>query len=339
TATTVLNADSSADGSDTNIDSIGALPIGLVTAGVGDVNLTSSAAMTDTNGALNNVTATNLTLSAVSGIGLSTDLLDTTVSGLEAETDTGGIHVSNTGDLSIGGVTGLLGGAVVNTSGDITLINAGDVSIVDTVDNDLVDVDGGTGSVTIQANGATSDILTGNGDTAIETVSGDINLSAGQDILLGDSTADEFGDVLSGGNLNLTAGRDLILDDDTFAHSNESGLGGNIVANAVNDIILTDTNSAGAEFQAHGDGSVTLNAGGDVTMTAGSNGVETDGAGAITMTANGSVVLDSAVTGGGNVTITATTGSITDANAGSNNVTAPVIDLNAATGVGVADAL
>ena len=63
TASTLVNADTSADGSDININGVGDLPLGLINAGTGDVVLVSSGNILNDISPLN-VIANNLTLDA-----------------------------------------------------------------------------------------------------------------------------------------------------------------------------------------------------------------------------------------------------------------------------------
>src|SRR5207253_2298787 len=70
-------------------------------ADLGNASLTASSG-TITEAAAGTITATNLVMSAKTGIGTSGLALATAVSILNADTVTGGIFIGNTGDLSIG---------------------------------------------------------------------------------------------------------------------------------------------------------------------------------------------------------------------------------------------
>ena len=89
---------------------------GILNLGANDLNLIAlSGAITDSNGATNNVVANNLTLSAVTGIDL-----DTTVSNLSGVTNTtsGDITIDNAGALTSNS-------AIVNSGGSITINTGG----------------------------------------------------------------------------------------------------------------------------------------------------------------------------------------------------------------------
>src|SRR5262249_14438923 len=85
----------------------GNINVGVLTALLDTVTLSAAAAITDGNGAANNVSATNLLLRATTGIGsgtgtTATDPLETTVTNLDARnTTSGGIYLVNTGPLTI----------------------------------------------------------------------------------------------------------------------------------------------------------------------------------------------------------------------------------------------
>ncbi len=123
TATTALNADTTADASDIAIDSVGDLPIGLVTTGTGvgtrNLVLNSTGAMTNANGAATNLIAGSTTLTATGGIGTAGSVVDTSIDDLQATNATsGGIFVHELSELSI------IGTGVTTTGG------GGDISVV-----------------------------------------------------------------------------------------------------------------------------------------------------------------------------------------------------------------
>jgi len=87
----------------------GGLPLGLISA-PGIVSLTANVAMTDANGAANNIAAASLSLAAANGIG-SGDALETQVGTLTLVNNTtiNNIALENTGALSLGSVSNLGG--------------------------------------------------------------------------------------------------------------------------------------------------------------------------------------------------------------------------------------
>ena len=90
--------------------------IGLELVNATLVDITAVDNITDANNALNNVNASSLTLRAGTGIGSSTNAIETSVSDINATTTSGGIYIDNVGDVKL---TNL----VVSNGGDITFIN------------------------------------------------------------------------------------------------------------------------------------------------------------------------------------------------------------------------
>ncbi|MEZ5593176.1 MAG: hypothetical protein R3F53_21690 [Gammaproteobacteria bacterium] len=285
----------------------------MINGAGGTVSITSTAgAITDANdppdGTLN-ITALNLSMSAATGVGGTgaTATLETQVGNLEAQTTTGGIFIDNIGDLTIGGVTGALDGVRVVTSGDIALTNAGRIDI--NVAGERVR---GPAAVTITANGAAADILTGDNaatpSATVESTGGTVTLNAGRDLLLGDTAgAGTLGNVFGGGSVVLDAVRDIIVDTGTFVMARGAGT---ITANAGRDISVIDTSGRfdGAEIRTEG---------GDITLTTGAGGVFTadnsfspavqttvfGGNGNITINADDIVIQNSIQAGTGIVTL------------------------------------
>lgn len=259
------------------------------------LNITSTAgAIIDGNDPVDgtlNITALNLSMTAATGIGGTgaTATIETQVSNLEAQTGTGGIFLENTGDLTIGGVTGALSGMRVVTAGDIELTNAGRIDI--NVAGERVV---GPAAVTVIANGATADILTGSDtvspNATVQSSGGTVTLRAGQDLLLGDTAgAGTLGNVFGGGSVVLDAGRDIIVDTGTFIQASGDGT---IMANAGRNISIIDTSGpfSGAEIRTEG---------GDITLTTGLGGV-------FTANNDASPAVQTTVSGGnGNITIIA----------------------------------
>ena len=143
------------------------------------------------------------------------------MSNLAAETSTGGIFINNSnnpGPLTIG-FTGdpVQGVQVTGASGDIQIVN--DNSIVFNGNGEVVD---GPGSVTLTANGASSNILTGgnnaSGGPAIQAGAA-LTLSAGQDILIGDAGSGTRGDAIGVTSVSVTGGRNVIVDQGSISNT------------------------------------------------------------------------------------------------------------------------
>ena len=115
---------------------------------------TSGGAILDSNTSGADIAASTLALSASTGIGTSTDPLETQVASLEAQTDTGGIFIENgvttPVTLNVGGVTGVLAGVqVTGASGDVSLLNHGTINVL--TNGDTIR---GPGNVTVKALGS-----------------------------------------------------------------------------------------------------------------------------------------------------------------------------------------
>ncbi|MEW7008143.1 filamentous hemagglutinin N-terminal domain-containing protein [Lentilitoribacter sp. EG35] len=285
-------------------------------ANTNTLSLITGDAITSGNTPGADITVSNLALQAVNGIG-SAAPLETQVSNLEAQTNNGGIFLSNIGDLTIGEVTGALSGVRVVTAGDIELTNQGRVDM-NLVGERLV----GPADVTVIANGATADILTGSNATipnaTVQSTGGTVTLRAERDLLLGDAAgAGTLGNVFGGGSVVLDAGRDITVDTGTFVQASGAGT---ITANAGRNISIVDTSGpfSGAEIRTQG---------GDITLTTGASGVFTannaaspavrttvsGGNGNITINADAMNIQNSILAGTGTVTLqTATNGQLID---------------------------
>ncbi len=116
-AATSLNADT-VTGDDANIfiDGIGDLALGLLDAGLGDIDLSSTQAINDANGGTDNIRSNNLDLNADTGIGAG-DALEVQVTSLNSA------DVISSGGLALTDSTGgTLSIAAANVLGDIALI-------------------------------------------------------------------------------------------------------------------------------------------------------------------------------------------------------------------------
>jgi len=217
------------------------------------------------------IVAGTLVLSAAAGIGTS-GALETQVGILEAETDTGGINLSNFGTLTVGGLTDLVDGLDVFTSGNLSLTNSGTISLSDVSagTGSGESVHGGTtsGNVTLIANGFDADILSNVDIVSIEAPSGSIVLQAGRDILFGTIGTNFNNDVLANGSITITAVRDFVVDG--FADISSDAFfqpgTGNLSITAGRDINITKSTGTSASVGASG------SEGSDVTLTTGPGG-------------------------------------------------------------------
>lgn len=305
----------------------------------GTATLTATVStISDGNGAANNITAPNVALTAVTGVGTAADPIETMLTNFEATSATGGVFLSNAGALNIGNVNGALNGVdVTGASGNISLVATGSIN-VSTMNEDI----SGPADITLNAQGAASDLTTsGNhAPSAIRSsgVAAVVSLTAGRDVLLG--TVAGSGHVTSAGSSLVNAGRDVVLRQGTMLDVNSAGTN---VVNAGRDIVLFNDGLA-SRITTRG-GLINLTANRDVTANtmSGSNSIDSTQAGTtpaganITITATtGSINLGDGVNAGtaGNVILNALAGSITDTNLnGASRVVGNGLTAAAATGI------
>jgi Ca2+-binding RTX toxin-like protein len=188
---------------------------------------------------------------------------ETIVSVVEAETETGGINLSNFGNLTIGGGTANgLRGLLTGTSGNIFVESVGGITLADDEGTATVN---GAGNVTLSALGGFADDIASTVDRAAVTAAGNITLLAVGDIDFGNATG--FGnDVRAGGSVSISVGGSFVINAGSDIASDDRGLntGGsvNIIANRG---IAISGSYAGSTASVVAGG----NAGGSVTLLAG----------------------------------------------------------------------
>jgi|GEM_PF-1131716 len=321
-----------------------ALTQGIDASGLstGNATLTATAgAITDGNGASDNITAQDLTLSAVDGIGSAADSIETTVSNLKASNTNNDINIDNTGALTLTNFG--IGNAVTNTNGNIH-ITAGSPL---TVDADVV----GGGDIKLEAFDAGLDIdhLTVGANIQSTGIAGLITLNAGANVVQNSGTISTSGDVeitadkdgsgvgditQNGGNITantlaLNAPGTIDVDqsgNDALTLNAHSTVSGSLTYRDATDVVLNDVTTA--------DGPITVNAGGTIDAT---NVDSSAGTGDIDLTASaGDINVVTVNAGSNNATLTATTGSILD---NSSLITGNLLTLSAANGIGTGTAI
>ena len=187
------------------------------------------------------VTVVSLAMTASTGIGTASSALGTTVSVIEAQTNTGGINISNTGPVFVGGVTGSLSGLRVVTSGDLSFSAGGTITLQDTDGVEIVAGGSASGNVLLSATGAAADVTATVNKDAITASAGSITVAAGRDILLGTVGTDFDNDVRANGSVTLSAGRDLVSTAAANVISDAFGnnTGGGVIATVGDDIEVT----------------------------------------------------------------------------------------------------
>jgi hypothetical protein len=187
---------------DNNVD------LGYVTTG-GDVTVTADydgvggGAISDNNGADDNISATNLILSAATGIG-SGDALETKVTNLQATNSTSGnIEISNTGSLTLVDIL-TLGYAVRNLGGEVNIQTSSPMAVSDKV---LADSD-----ITLYAAGGVTGDLTVGAD--VISYNGDVLIAADNDI------------VVNSGTIAASVGHSIALEADYYLYNSPANGGG-----------------------------------------------------------------------------------------------------------------
>ena len=301
TGSTALNADTTADNANIQIDSINSLPAGVINAGGGNVTLDSTAAITDANGGTVNITGNILTVDAAGGISL-----DTTISSLNASISAAGaIDINETNaitltdvDTSNGAITIVAGGAIIATDvQSLTDTDTNDIELISDTGNinvGNVSTGGNSGDVRLEADLAITDI---NG-LAINIV------------------ADEF-EAESGSGVDLDTTVNQIV-----ANTSTAGV-----------IVIEESNAVVLENMITANGAITVTAGGAITA---SNVVSTtdNDANDISITSTGGAIAVGVVNAGttaGDVNLVAS-GAITDGDA-TTDVTAQVLTATAGGGI------
>jgi hypothetical protein len=258
------------------------------------------------------IIATSVALSAGSGVG-SLGAIETQVSNLEAETNTGGINISNIGAVTVGGVTADISGLSVTTSGSITLTNLGSITLTDT--DGFATIQGGStsGHVTLVANGAGSSISSTVDQDAISAPKGNITLTAASNVIFG-AGLNYDNDVRANGSIVVNAGGYFYVDGFADIASDDffNGTGGGVTINA-SSIYIFDTYGTDASVTAAGSAGadVILNAvaGTTVFIEAGNTGAVSSSSGDVTINADEiTIAADSGITAStGTVTLKPTT--------------------------------
>jgi len=267
-----------ADGS-TNNETITMASDSVINAGTGTISLsadgdialgqltttntvsvvTGNGEVTDANGAINNITASAVTITSDSGIGAG-DALETAASSLDLSVlSAGDIEIDQTGAVDLAGIDTSDGNLSITASGAITtsaniIATDGDVLITTTSDGDITlsnDVTATTSaddddvSLTITAGGTGT--LTQNTMTAI----------------LADAGGDDANATLnlSGGTLALNGSSTVEIEDDTGGANEQSLL--SITAGAGG---VTTSGSLLANVVADGNAQVTITSGGSSTI-------------------------------------------------------------------------
>ena len=291
----------------------------------GNVTLTALQTITEATGdAAADIIANQLLIDAGQTIGTGGNPIETQVAQLEAEAISGGIFLSNIGDLTVGGVTAELRGLFTGTSGNISLTNQGTISLFDSTNSQTI---ASAGNITLTAIGAAANIVsTVNNDALFAT--GDITLSAGQDILFGTIGVNWDNDVRAGGGIFVTAGDDFHIDGNSDMLANDAGTGSNggIQILVGGDILIEDdTGTSASVAVTTGTGGLLLatGAGGTLSLGANSAAAVAAGSGGVVVAADRVLIeSDSGITatGGGSITINGASasrniilGSVTDA--------------------------
>ena len=271
TANTLGLTDAELDGITAGILRIGALNSGTINftdaitpAGTTRLELVTNADIQDHH-AGTDVTVAKLAMTAGTGISTTPFVLTTAVGQIEAQTNTGGMSITNIGDVTVGGVSSNLAGLHVVTSGDLNFTAVGTITLADTDGPEAVGGGSNSGNVLLTANGPVSDVTSTVDQDAVMAPAGSVFITAGRDILLGVGGADHDNDVGANGAVGLSAGRDIWIDgfSDVTSDSFFNNTGGDVTATAGRIIRIDSLFGTNASIGAAG------NAGGNVTLTPG----------------------------------------------------------------------
>ncbi|MEY3172405.1 MAG: Hemolysin, partial [Planctomycetota bacterium] len=201
TQITSLAASTSGNIQVTELAAGGDLTLNAISAGSGLVDLRAlGGALTDGNGATENISAGSIRLDADTGIGAA-DEIETAGTGLllTAQTRTGNLQIVNTGELIVDTVGGLAGVQITSNAAASNLSLRARSPL--TINSDVINNSGGNIILTAGGSAATDD-LTISADVIATGGSGAILLSAGSDVIQTTGTISAAG----AGAITLTAG-------------------------------------------------------------------------------------------------------------------------------------
>ena len=280
---------------------------GLIDAGAAN-NVTldgTTGAITDANGAANNVVAANLTADANTGIDLDTSVATVTA------------HVATPGALNLNELDGITLTDLSTANGALTVTAGGAVtatSVVSTTDADANDI-----SITTTAGGIAVGAVTAGAGAAADVV---LNGGTG-------AITDGNGAVVNvvGDDLNATAGTTIDLDTTVNSLTALAG-SGSLNVNETDGIALTNVSTA--------NGALTVTAGGAVTATSVASTTDNNANDISITTTAGGIAVGAVTAGAGaaaDVVLNGGTGAITDGNGAAVNVVADDLNATAATGL------
>ncbi|MFA6350424.1 MAG: hypothetical protein WCY12_05840, partial [Candidatus Omnitrophota bacterium] len=158
----------------------------IIASGLGDVALVSAGAITDAD-ANSSVIADDLSLTAATGIGSSSNPINTTIATLTASTTTGNIYINETNDLGLN---------TISAPGTVSIIAGGAITDSNSGSNNITAAD----IILNAASGIGYYGLTGN---ALETMAASItaNTTAGNIEIDNTNAADTTADATAGGSV------------------------------------------------------------------------------------------------------------------------------------------
>ena len=194
-----------------------------------------------------NVTATNLELSAATGIGTAVQPLATQVQRLEASGGTGGLFVRNLGSLQVGGISPSL----LNLTG-LSATGSGPIVVSTTVDLTLAEaVQSASGPITLSAGNNLTALVGGN----ITSTSGAVTLTADADGVGGGALTLADGTMVNAGSgtIALFATGDITLGRLVTTNATASA----VLVRSTAGQILDGGDAGGADITAEAAGAVT----------------------------------------------------------------------------------
>jgi fibronectin-binding autotransporter adhesin len=248
-ATTLVATTSNANIVIRELDS---LALNIITAGTADVNLEAGGAITDNNGALNNILSNTLTISAATGIDSDTNITTLTSADVSG---TGDIDINDlAGGLNVTTATAAAGNITINANGgnlNVTVANASDnlnLSTTTSGDVNVNDVTAGL-TATLVAVGRVDELAPNDGTADITALNVDITAGTG----IGTNSGGALETALTGTLDALTNTGGIFIDNSGIFTINDVSVAtsGNIVITGDADITVDGTVSTTDDITIH----------------------------------------------------------------------------------------
>ncbi|MCD6415488.1 MAG: hypothetical protein J7M08_02180, partial [Planctomycetes bacterium] len=270
----------------------------------GLVLINSAGAILDGGEAVTDVIAPDLELLAQSGIGASADHLEIDADTVAADTTSGGIYLDDVaGGLTIGAVDVTEGAAVTDGNPDDAIYITAHSPLH--INADVTNVGGGRIELDAAGTAEQDDLIVAADVKLTTTITGQIQLEAGSEVIILGLVQTEGGDVaansgdqiiVNGGAIQTGAGAvDLSAPNDVQVTG-----GSNIISQSGSIAVTSQANLTVTGNVASDSGDVVLTATGDQLSLLGS---VTSAAGEVQLVAGDTIVVEGSVSSGGDITL------------------------------------